>query len=200
MTIYYKTLIIVVGTILILLIVNTVFRKIKPSSHAQIFTHILLYLFEITIVTSLINYLIMGYQSNTDTPLNILRNHIFAYTLYQLLLFVFFKLKDSTEADSLATIKNLADMYQVYAEFDKPIPDEDIDKSKKEFNSPRVTLSNKHRDIINYVNLLAENYNSDKLDTKEFRMQLKQISRDADFQAKMFNLSWMNSLLLRMFK
>jgi hypothetical protein len=200
MTTYYKILLIIIISIFLLLLLNILYRKKNKTNSGQVLTHVLLYLLEITIVTSSINYFIEGYQTDTDTPMNILRNHLFAYTIYQLLLFVFFKLKDSTEIDSLATVKNLSDMYQIYAEFNKPIPPEIIEKYQNSLSSNKVTMSKKHREYIDYINILADSYNRSILDGSELRMELKQISRNADFETKILNYSWMNSILLRSFK
>ncbi|MEC1155656.1 hypothetical protein [Cytobacillus horneckiae] len=200
LTPYHLTIIGVVAFVILLLIITLICRKKNDSLSAQTLTHILVFIFEIITITTIINLLISGSSNETDSFLNILRNHIFAYTLYQLLLFVFFKLKDSLYQDGLAAVKNVSDKIQIHAEFEEQVPLELIDKFREYYDKNNVTLPKKHKQIINVILDNAILYNNKEINTQNLRFNLKLISQEMEHESKIFSFSWMNSILLRIAK
>lgn len=83
-----------------------------------------MYCFEIILVSYLINIACINFElfSPPGNYLEALRNDVFYYTLYQLLLLITFKLNDAAETDALTAIKSIIDKFQVFAEFHRKIP------------------------------------------------------------------------------
>lgn len=183
--------------LLILLIIVLIVRKRKPSTELQFVTHILLYLIEILTVTKIIIYFI---GTNSETLLSIFRDYIFAYTIYQLLLLVTFKLKDSLDIDAFTSIKTLIDRLQLYGEFNEKIPTALISTIKEEGQKSGNVFNKKQRNELTQIASLAEQYNSGKISREKFRFILKEKSLQVDIELKIYSYGWMNSILLRMFK
>ncbi|MDF9763725.1 hypothetical protein OKW24_005636 [Peribacillus simplex] len=183
----------------ICLIVVTIVRKKKPSASLQFLTHTILYLFEILVVTFLINkwFLDIGEDlSSIDT----LKNYVFAYTIYQLFLLITFKLKDSLDIDAYTSLKYLIDMYQLYGEFNEKIPENLIAKVKDGANDLGIVYNAKVLKEVKTLENLARDYNSDKISTEMFRFYLKQRSINIDLGTKTVSYAWMNSVLIRWVK
>ena len=191
----------ILSMVLILIIVVTL-RKIRPSTMLQFLTHVLLYMIEIISVTTFLNFIIKKYEivSIDSSLLNTLKNYVFAYTVYQLLLLVTFKLKDSLNGDAYTSMKNEIDRCQIWAEFGKKIPDEYIEKFGKIISTPGVAYNKKQRDYFNKILRVIEKYNSNEIIVTDFRCYLKQQSIQFDYEIKLINFSWMNSILLRFTK
>ncbi|WP_231398823.1 hypothetical protein [Bacillus sp. 95MFCvi2.1] len=157
---------------------------------------------EIITATTIITYFIEKFEaiSTNLSLLAVLRNYVFSYTIYQLFLLITFKLKDSLDVDAYTAIKNLIDKYQIFAEFDKKIPDEDLKEVNEKVNNSRMVFNKEQRIYTQKILTMVEAYNSGKIDVKDFRFALKQESREIDIQTKIISYGWMNSILLRMLK
>jgi hypothetical protein len=166
----------------------------------KLFIHTALYFLEIIMATSLIRWLIEGNISSTTT-LEFLKETVFAFTLYQLLLLVVFKLKDSIETDALNTIKSVIDKFQVYAEFKMKIPVTLLNEMREKYiDNRKVVLNTKYREILNNLILLTDKYNRDDMSIESFRFILKQESLRLDLGIKITGYYWINSVLLRILK
>lgn len=185
-----------------LLIIVVIIRKKKPSVKLQFLTHVLLYLIEIITVTTIFNFYMEKYEgvSNNSTLLNTLKNYVFGYTVYQLILLVTFKLKDSLDIDAYTSIKNEIDRCQLWAEFKKDVPSEYIEMMSDIVNKKGLVYTKEQRDYINEMLDKARLYNDKKLKVEDFRLYLKQQSMKMDLSAKIIGFGWMNSVLLRWFK
>lgn len=183
----------------ICLIVVTIIRKKKPSASLQFLTHTVLYLFEILVVTFLINKWVLGVGEDLSS-IDTLKNYVFAYTVYQLFLLITFKLKDSLDIDAYTSLKYLIDMYQLYGEFDEKVPENLIAKVKDGANDLGIVYNAKARKEVKRLEELVQDYNSDKISTKMFRFYLKQRSIHIDLEAKIASYAWMNSVLIRWVK
>ncbi|MGH1144281.1 hypothetical protein [Bacillus pseudomycoides] len=199
---HYKFSFYLILFIAICLILTSLFRKKVPSTKLQFLTHVLLYLIEIITATTIITYFIEKFEaiSTNLSLLAVLRNYVFSYTIYQLFLLITFKLKDSLDVDAYTAIKNLIDKYQIFAEFDKKIPDEDLKEVNEKVNNSRMVFNKEQRIYTQKILTMVEAYNSGKIDVKDFRFALKQESREIDIQTKIISYGWMNSILLRIFK
>lgn len=181
------------------LIVVTIIRKKRPSASLQFLTHTVLYLFEILVVTFLINKWFLGVGEDLSS-IDTLKNYVFAYTVYQLFLLITFKLKDSLDIDAYTSLKYLIDMYQLYGEFDEKVPENLIAKVKDGANDLGIVYNAKARKEVKRLEELVQDYNSDKISTKMFRFYLKQRSIHIDLEAKTASYAWMNSVLIRWVK
>ncbi|UAL53504.1 hypothetical protein [Metabacillus dongyingensis] len=198
----YTYALIVVASLVLCLILNVLFRKMKPSTFGHTITHILLYLIEILTVTTIITWLLSGSETTggDSTLLAVFRNFVFSYTLYQLVLLVTFKLMDSIDTDALTITKNINDKIQLYAEFKKKFPEEDIVKAKAYIHDSGVSFNNKQREyLLNLLNMV-QLYNKNEISQEDFRLHLKIQSVELDTQLKMYGYGWMNSVLLRFIK
>ena len=184
------------------LIVTLVLKNRYPSSKLQMLTHVLIYLIEIISVTTFLNFLIekYGILDSSGSRLDILRNYVFTYTVYQLVLLVTFKLKDSLDIDAYTSIKNEIDRCQLWAEFDEKIPIEYIHEINGILDKPGVVYNRKQREYLFNLVRMFQKYNNDKIGAKEFRLYLKQESLQVDYAIKIKSFGWMNSLLLRAIK
>ncbi|MEK4509481.1 hypothetical protein [Paenibacillus sp. FSL K6-2524] len=163
--------------------------------------HVLLYFFEMFLVTTLIVWGINGVISFKVGLLEILRQYVFAYTLYQLILLTIFKIKGSLEVDALTSIKNEVDRFQVFAEFKKQIPNERLVKIRDLLiENKKTVFNNKHRTFLENLLDLVDRYNDKIITNDEFRFILKQESRELEFTTKVVNFYWMNSIFLRLLK
>lgn len=186
----------------VLLIIVLVLRKKRPSVKMQFLTHVLLYLIEIITVTTIFNYYMGKYEgvSNNSSLINTLKNYVFGYTVYQLILLVTFKLKDSLDIDAYTSMKNEIDRCQLWAEFKKKVPDEYIEKTSGIVNRKDVVYTKEQRDVLNEKLGMARLYNKEEISVEDFRLYLKQQSMQMDLSAKIIGFGWMNSVLLRWFK
>ncbi|UKS27355.1 hypothetical protein LOZ80_39000 [Paenibacillus sp. HWE-109] len=177
----------------------------KGKSNSKYLKHLFLYFLEMVIATTTTTIRTFlegsGALLYNSVLINILKDYVFAYTLYQLVLIAAFKLKDSIEIDALTSLKNESDRFQIYAEFKNKIPQAAIDKMKNYLTeNPKVMLKNEHRVLFEHLTIAARSYNSDDILPEEFRMRMKQFSREMDHQIKVLGFTWMNSILLRIMK
>ena len=183
--------------ILILLIIVSIVRKKAPSTKLQFITHILVYIIEVLFVTKLITNFI---GTNNDTLLNVFKDYVFAYTLYQLFLLVTFKLKDSLDIDAFTAIKTIIDRIQLYGEYDKKVPEELIKSITEDGQAHGNVFNENQRNELMKIGQLAGFYNKGKISKEEFRFILKDNSLRLDKELKIYSYGWMNSILLRLFK
>ncbi|WDM23498.1 hypothetical protein [Paenibacillus polymyxa] len=175
-------------------------KYIENSQH-KLFKHLGIYFIEIIFATSLIVWLIEGTIINKRDFSEILRQYVFAYTLYQIILVAAFKFKDSTEIDALTSIKDIVDKFQLYAEFDMKIPEFEIKKIQLALvNNPKVSMKNNHRELVRDIVTNTVSYNESELNKDTFRFSMKQTSREIDTLLKIYSFHWMNSVLLRFSK
>jgi len=160
--------------------------------------HIIIYFIEMIIVTTMIVFIFGDIDYSKSSLLAILKEYVFAFTFYQLVLISVFKLKDSLILDGLTFVKNVADQLQLFAEFNKKVPEsvmQDIQKTQE-----KAVMKEEHRKCIMNLITLAENYNNDTIDREHFRLKMKQSASDVDFRMKLYSFHWMNSALLRIGK
>lgn len=60
--------------------------------------------------------------------------------------------------------------------------------------------SKKEKEFLHGIIKLTSLYNQGLITNKDYRFSLKQESREIDLYLKIFNFSWMNSILLRILK
>lgn len=188
--------------IILLIIVIALSNKYFNSYFLKLFLHTALYLFEIILVTFIFNEVFIKYALITP-PSNYfeaLRNYMFYFSVYQLLLIVTFKLFDSAKIDTLNAIKKFVDQSQVLAEFKEKVPENQIDKFRYMLNSKQVTMDRKLRAYGDNILNLILMYNNQKIAIDKFRCALKLESLEIDLMVKEFGYSWINSILLRIFK
>lgn len=175
-------------------------KKVTPRK--KYLSHIVYYVFEIVLVTTLIVKLFNFGQPQSDdvTVLASFKDYVFAYTIYQLSLLVTFKLKDSLVVDYYTSVKYLVDSVQLYAEFDLKIPDEDIEMLSEVFFDKTVSLDDSERMKCEQIIKFMNDYNEQSITKEYFRYCMKQMSLDIDMKLKMLSYAWMNSLLLRWLK
>ena len=193
----YEYSIYIIILILFFLFVAVFIRKKKPSTFGHIITHILLYLFEIVSVTTLLTWLI---TDNTSSFLILLRNYVFSYTLYQLILLVTFKLIDSLNTDAWTSIKKLNDQAQVFAEFKRKFPEDKYNESRKIVTDTKISFNAEQRLYLQSLLDMIHAFNNEEIDIETYRCYLKLQSIELDNELKMLNYGWMNSILLRLFK
>lgn len=188
--------------ILLLIVVITISNKYFNSYLLKLFLHTALYLFEIILVTFIFNEVFIKYAL-INPPSNYfeaLRNYMFYFSVYQLLLIVTFKLFDSAKIDALNAIKKFVDQSQVLAEFKEKVPEDQINKFHYMLNSKKVTMNRKLREYGNKILNLILIYNNEEIASDKFRCKLKLESLEIDLMIKEFGYSWINSILLRIFK
>lgn len=188
--------------ILLLIVVITIRNKYFNSYLLKLFLHTALYLFEIILVTFIFNEVFIKYAL-INPPSNYfeaLRNYMFYFSVYQLLLIVTFKLFDSAKIDALNAIKKFVDQSQVLAEFKEKVPEDQINKFHYMLNSKKVTMNRKLREYGNKILNLILIYNNEEIASDKFRCKLKLESLEIDLMIKEFGYSWINSILLRIFK
>lgn len=167
----------------------------------KLFTHVLIYFFEISIVTTSLVYLFADLDYARSNVLSIIKEYVFSYTVYQLLLISVFKLYDSLHIDALSAMRKQIDRIQLYAEYNKKVPEDLLIKIKSEYIDNRKTVLNTgQRNFLLNVMELTKRYNTDVITKDEFRFIMKQESLALDHSQKVYNFHWMNSILLRMFK
>lgn len=189
-------------SLLLLLITLAILNKIFSNYLVKLCIHTIMYCFEIVLVTYLINIACINLKLfiPPNNYLESLRNYVFYYTLYQLLLMVSFKLYDVAETDALTAIKSTIDKFQVFAEFHRKIPQIDLMHLQETTNSAKITFSKKHRKELYELIQYLQSYNDDLISKDDIRAYLKIKSINIDLQLKTISYSWMNSILLRIFK
>ncbi|CAM4124695.1 hypothetical protein SAEN111111_10135 [Saccharibacillus endophyticus] len=179
---------------MIITLVSISFLKNK-SSFIYILKHYLLYFFEIVASSMLINYVIGGFKE--ESTLVLLKDFIFSYTVYQLILLTFFKIKDSTDTDTLNAMKVYLDTLLLYLEFDKENHPQLIESAKLAQGSCR---NKKHVRLWAQIIESQEAYAKKILKDEDYKFYLKNIILKVENENKTINFFWMNSLLLRIFK
>ncbi|AMQ05233.1 hypothetical protein MKY15_11730 [Sporosarcina sp. FSL K6-1540] len=194
-----ERILLVLFTFIILIILA---NKFFGTHFIKMVLHITLYLFEIILVTYLMNitFLELDLFNPPSNYFEALRNYMFFFSIYQLVLIVTFKLLDSTEVDALNTIKKHIDQSQVFAEFNKEIPDNHKESLLYLIKSKKVTLNNKYRNFSRRILDLIDGYNKGDLPKDEFRCILKLESLELDLHVKTLGYGWSNSVLLRISK
>lgn len=184
-----------------LLCLVTIRKKKVKNETLELATNSLLYLLEILIVTSIIVSFLFHTASffavGDLLQLVVLRDYVFAYTLYQLLLLITFKLKDSIDIDANNALKNMVDKLQLFGEFDRDIPSDVLDGYNGAIKT--VFFNEDQHKLIETINHLASEYNK-TISKEEYRMALKSISLDLDMSIKISSYGWMQSILLRILK
>lgn len=118
-----------------------------------------MYFIEIVLFTSLIIWIIEGLNFNNRSFIDIIKQYVFAYTLYQLIIIAIFKFKDSVEIDALTSIKSLIDKFQIYAEFNIEIPESNIEDVRvKLLENDKVTMKNEHKVLVGEIIKQVEKY------------------------------------------
>lgn len=192
---------IILITIVLLFFVLLIRRKFT-NEKLILATHSLLYLLEILIVTSfIVNFLFQKvdfFIFEGFLQLEILRDYVFAYTLYQLFLLMTFKLKDSIDVDANTAVKIMVDKLQLYGEFDKDVPSDVLDGYNEAIKT--VFFNEDQQKLTETIHHLASGYNDKTISKEDYRMALKSISLDLDMSIKISSYGWMQSILLRIFK
>lgn len=188
--------------LVIALIICAILNKIFRGFFIKLWIHTILYCLEIVLATSLINSIFINFELfiPPSNYLEALRNYVFYYTLYQLLLMVTFKLYDAAETDALTALKSVIDKFQVFAEFDREIPQVDLAQLQETIYSSKITFAKRHRDQLIELLEYLENYNNELISKNDIRGFLKVQSLNIDLKIKTIGYSWMNSILLRIFK
>lgn len=166
----------------------------------KLFIHTLVYFTEIIMMTSLIRWLVEGDLRTSNMP-ELLKEVVFAYTAYQLLLLMTFKLKDSVNVDGLSAVKNQFDRLQIYAEFKMKVPEDVIIEIKERLIDNAANTLNKYQRVL--LNLFLEQtqrYNKEEITSEVYRFMLKQESRAIDAEIKTLGYHWMNCIALRLLK
>lgn len=190
-------------TLLLLLIIFVILNKKFTNYFIKLCVHIFIYCFEIMSVCYLMNLACINFElfSSPSNYLEALRNYVFYYTLYQLILTVTFKLYDAAETDALTAIKSTLDKLQVFFEFKKKsLILQEIQEIQENIDSTEITFSNKHRLILQELIQNLQSYNSGLILEEDIRLYLKSQSLKIDLQLKAISFSWMNSILLRIGK
>ncbi|OMD81169.1 MULTISPECIES: hypothetical protein [Paenibacillus] len=171
------------------------------KSKKQFIIHIVVYFIEIVLFTSLIIWIIEGLNFNNRSFIDIIKQYVFAYTLYQLIIIAIFKFKDSVEIDALTSIKSLIDKFQIYAEFNIEIPESNIEDVRvKLLENDKVTMKNEHKVLVGEIIKQVEKYKKGDIGRDYFRFIMKQESREVETKLKIFSFHWMNSIFLRVLK
>ena len=188
--------------LLLLLVIFVILNKIFTNYFIKLCIHTTIYCFEIMLVTYLMNIACINFElfSPPSNYLESLRNYVFYYTLYQIILMVTFKLYDAAETDALTAIKSTLDKFQVFAEFHKKFPQVDLIRLQETIDSSKITFSKKHRQELDELILYLQNYNEGLISKDDIRAYLKIKSINIDLQIKTISYSWMNSILLRISK
>lgn len=188
--------------LVIALIILAILNKVFPGFFIKLCIHTILYCLEIILVTCFINSIFINFElfNPPSNYLEALRNYVFYYTLYQLLLMVTFKLYDAAETDALTAIKSAIDKFQVFAEFDRKISKVDLAQLQETIYSSKITFAKRHRDQLIELLEYLENYNNELISKEDIRGYLKIQSLNIDLKIKTISYSWMNSILLRVIK
>lgn len=189
-------------SLLVLLITFVILNKVFTKYFIKLCIHSIIYCFEIVLVTYLMNIACINFElfSPPSNYLESLRNYVFYYTLYQLLLMVTFKLYDAAETDALTAIKSTIDKFQVFAEFQRKIPQLDLISLQETKVSTKITFSKKHRQELEELIHNLQSYNANLVSKDDIRAYLKIQSLNIDLELKTISYNWMNSFLLRIFK
>lgn len=176
-------------------------KKRTRTEKLEIGTNSLVYLLEIQLVTSIIVNLLFNHDTFLSFEnlfqLVVLRDYVFAYTLYQLILLVSFKIKDSIDIDANNALKSIVDRFQLFGEFDKEVPTDVVERYRREMNE--VFFNDEQQELIEKIFILVSDYNKTR-QKDEYRLALKSISIDIDMQIKISNYGWMQSVFLRILK
>jgi hypothetical protein len=99
-----------------------------------------------------------------------LRNYVFYFTLYQILLMITFKLY---ETDALSAIKSTIDKFHVFVEFNRKFPQEDLIQLQETIDSTNITFSKKHRQELKELIQYLQCYNVELISKDDIRAYLK---------------------------
>ncbi|MED1443024.1 hypothetical protein P4U24_14725 [Aeribacillus composti] len=186
--------------LLVTFLILTVKYKNKTNTDSpHVIVQSLLFLIEVTIATTLINFLLGEFKENV-TVYSIFRSYVFSFTLYQLFIYFTFKMYDSFIIDSLTATKKCIDIYLIYVDQNKSIPEELLQKDTNKINDKGVSFKNSHRQILLEIIEYSYLYNKGKISQNEFKINLKKQVTEIEHQIKIKNLPWQNSIFLRLVK
>lgn len=123
------------------------------------------------------------------------------YVVYQLLIYTFFSLNDSSKVDALIEIKSLIKYLIHYSTYDRPISTVENQVSlflHKE--KGKYMFSDKQIETLNTLDSLINKYKNNQINKTHFHYHLKGLLILCEHSSEYHQLLWRNSILLRLLK
>jgi hypothetical protein len=193
----------------ILLVASVIFNYRNKSYRKQLFIQVILYLIEITVAVGILSYLLTSIEQKSfsisewkygKNYFKVIERLIFSLSLYQGILYLLLKLKNSADQDSFTALKYHIDELILFFEAGINPPQDML----KELND-RVTIKNGMYNNISREKGIAiieniEQFFEGKISREELMLMLRRYSRYFENQINVTNFTWMNSILLRLLK
>ncbi len=180
--------------------------KKKPNINLYRWINISVYLIEIYITTTVINFLInhktfMEYGNPLDL-LHLVSDFILAFTIYQFLINIILQIWDGVVIDGYISMKRVANLFLLQLK-NKPdcMNDQLKNLNDKLTNDLRADCFNAdQRKIVKEIQFQIENYVKGELSTEGCSDFLERTLLDIEHSIEFLNLRWQSSLFLKLLK
>lgn len=199
---FYNVLPVVI--ILFLVCIVNLIRKYKSKKSINLYRliNIFVYLIEIYIATTGINFLInhrtfIGYRST----FNLISDFILAYTVYHFFISIVLQIWDGVVIDGYIFLKRVVNSLILQIENN---PDQindlllDIEKKVSKLRMDSFDINQRH--LINEIKLNTKRFADEHLRVEEYHFFLEKKILMIDHSIELLNLRWQSSLLLKLLK
>lgn len=167
-----------------------------------------MYLIEVTLITLIIISIyskietdaLFGWINNFFT-LNFLSEFGVIFVVYQLIIYTFFTLADSSKVDALIKINSIIKSTLLLISYDKPL---DPIKNELEYllkiKKGHYMFSNKDIEVLEEINTLVNYFEQKETAKKDILLRLEYLKIETEHYKEFHQLSWRNSFLLRIGK
>ncbi|MCY9156276.1 hypothetical protein [Bacillus haynesii] len=191
--------ILIIILLIVFLIITVLLKNKNPTFNKHSIVSTVLYLIEAVCATTVLIYL-FGVSDEKVNFFDIFRNYVFCFAVYNGFFYFTIRMHDSLTIDSLSTMKTKIELYTIHAEFKRKIPEDSLKKDIEGAMNDGISFTTKNREELRRIVEMCQLYNENKIEADELRFWLKQKTAMLDHEIRFYGFTWMNSILLRIFR
>ncbi|MFT0803260.1 hypothetical protein VSK91_19665 [Bacillus swezeyi] len=196
---YIWVSLLIVILLIVFLVLTVLLKNKNPTFNKHSMVSTVLYLIEAVCATTGLIYL-FGVSDEQLNFFEIFRNYVFCFAVYNGLLYFTLRMHDSLVIDSFSTMKTKIEIYIIHAEFKRKIPEDLLKRDIEEVLNVGISFTKRNRVELQQIVEMCHLYNEGKIDADELKFWLKQKITMIDHEIKLYGFTWMNSILLRIFR
>jgi|SRR5690625_637555 len=168
----------------------------------------MVYLFEISLITLIIISIYSKIEigsffswTNEFFTLDFLSDFGVVFVVYQLIIYTFFTLNDSSKVDALIKINSLIKSTLLLIEYNQPLdPIKGELRHLLEVKKDYYMFSKRDIEILEEIHLLVNNFGQEGISNKNILFRLEYLEIETEHFKEFYQLSWRNSFILRIGK